>query len=237
MGRHLALVRGPAVLPPLARHGHHADQHLRVHGAVGRGEAAAGELVGQDVLHPGRDVREQGGERAFGLCRRGVAHEDAEPFGALLDVAQQGQGGPLDEDARFGFLGQCLGDGAQQDPELVLDNLGVQAFLGAEVLVDHRFGDPGGRGDFLDGGSVQSAEGEEPAADADELAAALGPGHPDPRHVVGGPCGPAAAALRPSGYPCAVAHRSIMPQITRREAGSRPLHAAATLGGNAVWQN
>ena len=37
VGGDFALVRGPAVLPPLARHRHHADQHLRVHGAVGRG--------------------------------------------------------------------------------------------------------------------------------------------------------------------------------------------------------
>ena len=144
------------------------------------------------------------------------------PVGALLDVAQQGQRGPLDQDARLRLLGQRVADGAQQDPELAVDDLRVQALLGAEMLVDHRFGHACGGGDLLDRGPVQPAEGEEPAADADELAAALGPRHPDPRHVAGGPYRPAAAALRPSGRPCAVAHSSIMPHIIRPGAGPGP---------------
>ena len=117
MGGYCAFVGLAAVLPPLAGHGHHAHEHLGVHGAVGCAESAPGEFVGQDVFHAGRHVGEQGGEGAFGLGRRSIAHEDPEAVGPFLDVGQQGEGRPFHEDAGFGFLGQGVVDGVEQDPE------------------------------------------------------------------------------------------------------------------------
>ena len=179
------LVGLAAVLPPLAGHGHHAYEHLGVHGSVFGAEAAPVEFVGQDVFNAGRDVGKQGGEGAFGLGRRRVPHQDPEAFGVVFNVGKQGQGGAFDEDSGLRFLGQGCGNGVQQDPELEVNHLGVEALLGAEVFVDHRFGNAGAGRDFFDGGAVQSSCGEEATADVQQLAAPLYASHPCPGWVVG----------------------------------------------------
>ena len=67
VGCHSGLVGGAGVQPPLAGHGDHAHQHLRVHAAHLGAEAAAAELLGQDVLHIAGNAGEQGGEGSVGL--------------------------------------------------------------------------------------------------------------------------------------------------------------------------
>lgn len=186
------LVGLAGVLPPLAGHGHHADEHLGVHGSVFGAEAATVEFVGQDVFHSGGDVGEQGGECAFGLGRGSISHQDPETLGVVLDVGEQGQGGAFHEDTRLGFLGQCGRDRIQQDPELEVHHLRVHALFGTEVLVDHGLGDACAGRDFLDGGAVEAARGEQATADVDQLAAPLHACHPSPGWIV--------------------AHISIMPQ-------------------------
>lgn len=178
MGGYGLLVGLAAVLPPLAGHGHHAYEHLGVHGSVFGAEAAAVEFVGQDVFDAGRDVGKQGGEGPFGLGRGSIPHEDSEAFGVVFDVGEQGQCGAFDEDSGLGFLGQGCGNCVQEDPELEVHHLGVEAFLGAEVLVDHRFGNACTGGDFFDGGAVESSCGEQATADVDQLAAPLHASHP-----------------------------------------------------------
>ena len=82
---------------------------------------------------------------------------------------EQGEGGPLHLDPRLRFIGEGVVDGGQQDPELELHHLGVQAFLGPEVFVDHGFGNARSGGDLFDSGAVQAPDGEEAAADIDQL--------------------------------------------------------------------
>jgi hypothetical protein len=129
-------------------------------------------------------VGQQCGEGALRLRRRRVPHQDPEPFGAVLDVGQQGQGGALHQDARLCFLGQGVVDGVEEEPELVVHHLGVQPFLRTEVLVDDRLGHPCARRDFFNGGPVKAPDGEKAASDVDQLAPPLQAGHACPRRVV-----------------------------------------------------
>src|SRR5262249_24029682 len=102
-----------------------------------------------------------------------------EPVGLRLDVVQQRQGG-LFEQLPGVAGGEGRGDPLQDRPDLPVDHHGVQALLAAEVLVHHRFGDLRPGGDLLDRGRVEATFGDELPADADELFASLGGGHPYP---------------------------------------------------------
>ena len=65
-------------------------------------------------------------------------------------------------------------------PVIAVDDDRVEALLAAEVLVDHRLGDAGLRGDLLDGGGVEALLGEQGPADLDELFPTFLAAHPCP---------------------------------------------------------
>ena len=67
---------------------------------------------------------------------------------------------------------------AEQPLDLAVHHHRVEAFLAAEVLVDHRLGHARLRGDLLDGGALESAFREQPPADVQQLLAAFFSGHP-----------------------------------------------------------
>ena len=159
----LGLLRPARVQPPLSGERDHADQHLRVHRRQLRVEAASLELRAEDVLDLRRDVVDEAGERAGRRADAGVAHQDAEAVGVVLDVVEQGERRLLEQLARVA-AGERAGDGVEQALHLAVDDDGVQALLAAEVLVDDRLGDAGLRGDLLDRGALQALLGEQPRA-------------------------------------------------------------------------
>ncbi len=179
MRRH-DLARGFAhVQPPLTGECDHSDEHLRVHPSQVRLEATAGELAGQDVLDLIGDVVEQGRERAAARGHRRVTGQDSEAVGLVLDVDQQGQRRLLHHRAGVP-LGQRRRDPLRERLHLAVDDDRVQAFLAAEVLVDHRLADPGAGRHLFDRGRLVAALGEQFAADVQQLLAPLGAGHSNP---------------------------------------------------------
>src|SRR5271168_4510125 len=61
---------------------------------------------------------------------------------------------------------------------LAVNDDGVEAFLAAEVLVDHGLGDARLGGDLLDRGALESPLGEQPPADVKQLLPPLLASHP-----------------------------------------------------------
>jgi hypothetical protein len=84
--------------------------------------------------------------------------------GVLLDVPEQLDRGHLELGHRVLTLEQGGGHG-EEPLDLAVHDDGVEAFLTAEVLVDHRLRDAGLGGDLLDRGAVQAALGEQAPPD------------------------------------------------------------------------
>ena len=196
MGGHLLLAHRAVLQPPLSRHGHDTHQHLGVQRGRARVEVVGGELRGED---PGDLDGDVGQQRRVGAGRAVRARrEDAETVGGVLDVGQQGQGGPLgDPRGRAGGIRpfRCVtlglrrrrgvrsrvrdrrGDRGRDRGDLPVDDDGVQALLAAEVLVDHRFGHLGAGRHLLHTRGVEAALGEQSAGHGDELLAPLAGAH------------------------------------------------------------
>src|SRR5579875_391569 len=181
-GHHLAR-RFAFLEPPRAGQRHHADEHLRVHRGELGVDAALPELAGQDVLGLAGDVVEQRRERPARSSHRRVAGQDAKPVRLLLDVGEQRERGLFDELVRLAGR-QCVGEPVEQVAHLAVDDHRVQAFLAAEVLVDHRLADARARRDLLDGGGIEALFGEQRPADEHELLAAFAAGHSHARTAV-----------------------------------------------------
>ncbi|CAB4929801.1 unannotated protein [freshwater metagenome] len=138
-----------------------------------------GELVGEQVLDLRSNVDDEARERTGGLRDGGVADEDPEAVGVAVDVVEQGQT-RLFEECPGAAAGEGIADGPEQVVHLPVDDNGVQTLLAAEVLVDHRLGDAGFRGDLLDRDDLKALVGKEFSSDVKELLPTLLAAHPDP---------------------------------------------------------
>ena len=196
MGGHLLLAHRAVLQPPLSRHRHDTHQHLGVQRGRARVEVVGRELRGEDPGDLDGDVGQQRRVCTGRAVRAG--REDAETVGGVLDIGQQGQGGPLgDPRGRAGGVGSSLcvpvglrrrrgvrgrvrdrrGDRGRDRGDLPVDDDGVQALLAAEVLVDHRFGHLGAGRHLLHARGVEAALGEQSAGHGDELFAPLAGAH------------------------------------------------------------
>ncbi len=176
MRGHLLQLRLAGVQPPLASRCDHADQHLRIHRGQ-LGVVAPGlEHVAEDVLDLAGDVADQAGEGTGAGGGIGVAYQDAETIGVLLDVPEQLNRGHLE--LGHGVLAlEQRGCHRQEPLDLPVYDDGIQPLLAAEVLVHDGLGHAGLGGNFLNGSAVQAALGEQSPADVQELLAAFFAGH------------------------------------------------------------
>src|SRR5450756_44242 len=180
----VGLLRTARVEPVLTGQRDHADQHRGIDRGHLRVQATPGELVREQVLDLGRDVADEAREGAGRLRDGGVAHQDPEPVGGGLDVAEQRERCALEQNLRVPTGGEGVGQRCRERLDLAIDHHRIDAFLAAEVLVHHRLGDPGPCGDLLDARAVEALLGEQPTADVQELLAALLAGHAGPRHAL-----------------------------------------------------
>src|SRR6516225_4744859 len=175
VGRHDLHLRLAGVQPPLSGHGDHAHQHLRVH----RGEllvvATVAEEVAEYVLDLAGDIADQAAERA-GPRGGGVADQDPEAVGVVLDVTEQRDRGRFELLPGVGAAENGRRRG-EQAFHLTVHHNRVQALLAAEVLVHDGLGDSCLRRDLLDGRAFEAPLGEEPAADVEQLLPAFLAGH------------------------------------------------------------
>ena len=96
--------------------------------------------------------------------------------GHPLEVGQKALLGLL---AAAGHPRRGLGDRRQQPVADLVEQRHVQILLGVEVLVEHRFGDPGGFGDVVHRGAMEAVSGEHLDRDVEDLFAAGGSGKSD----------------------------------------------------------
>src|SRR5689334_9295798 len=149
VGRHDLYLRLAGVQPPLPGHGDHAHQHLRVHRRELLVVATVAEEVAEYVLDLAGDIADQAAERA-GPGGRGVADQDPEAVGVVLDVAEQRDRGRLEFLPGVGAAENGRRRG-EQAFHLTVHHDRVQALLTAEVLVDDGLGNSCLGCDLFDG--------------------------------------------------------------------------------------
>ena len=129
-----------------------------------------GDGVGDVVL----DLVGLGAE--LGVAAGLAGEEDEEPGPVGLDEGEVGTHAVLDLLAGAVGLGRGLADLVAEALADVAEQLGEEVALGAEVLVQHRLGDPGGVGDGVHRRALVAVLGELLDRDLQQLLAPLGGG-------------------------------------------------------------